>query len=477
MQSAAARWREEDGDGAGPEPGRPVIPLAASGPGGRLLTPAEAATLVVVAAITLCMLPFATHELGPTNSFVPAVMSSIFIIDVVTCFLLVTRFRDTGDRRLLALSLGYVWSGLMILGYVLAFPGVISSHPPLGSWPSTAPWMYLGWHVGFPVLLALAWCPWPDRLSGPVPVHRRGPEILWSFTAVGLGALAVVTVVAFAGPHLLPVLIHGTDTSRMSELAGPPGLVLGVTGAVIVTRGTRRRQGPERWVAITAWVCVADLLLTFCSLHRYSVGWYAGRAMTVVAVSLVFLAMLSEFTNLYRQLLSERASLMVAARTDPLTGLANRSVLAGALERRLRTGPSDWLVMLDLDRFKLINDTFGHPAGDGVLQECAQRLLAASRPDDLVARLGGDEFAVLVKGPLTRTEVDGFVVRMAAALREPFVVDRVWPNLVGASMGTTPLSAHTTVASAMRDADRELYLAKRQRTAAPRSADAPATAR
>ncbi len=254
-------------------------------------------------------------------------MSIIFILDIVTCFLLITRFHDIGDRRLLALSLAYVWSGFMILGYVAAFPGVISSHPPLGSWASTSPWLYLGWHVGFPVLLAVAWCPWPGHLCRPVPVNQRMRATVRACLLVGAAAVGTIVLVSFFGHSFLPVLIHGTSLVRMSEITGPPALALGVASAVIITRGTRSRVGPERWVAVTAWVCVADMILLFASLHRYSVGWYWGRGMTLVAVSLVFFAMMSEFTKLYRQLLTERASLVVTARTDPLTGLANRSVL------------------------------------------------------------------------------------------------------------------------------------------------------
>jgi diguanylate cyclase (GGDEF)-like protein len=421
------------------------------------------AALAAVAAVTLCVLPFSTHQLGATTSFVPAVMSSIFILDVVTCILLITRFRDIGDRRLLVLSLAFVWSGCLILGYVSAFPGVLSAHPPLGSWPSTAPWLYLGWHVGFPLLLAAAWCPWPGHLTEPVPVHGRVRLSILSCALTAGVAVVVVGLVSFAGHRFLPVVIHGTSTVRMSEIAGPPALILTIASAIIVTRGTRFRVGPERWVTVTAWVCVADLILTFGSLHRYSVGWYCGRAMTVVGVSLVFIAMLSEFTSLYRRLLSEQASLKVAARTDPLTGLANRSVLSSALDRRFRGTTQDCLVLLDLDRFKLVNDTFGHQAGDSVLIECSQRLLAASRPEDLVARLGGDEFALLIQGPLSPDQLGGVVRRVRMALDEPYLVDRVWPCQVGASTGSSQLDDYDSVEDAVREADRRLYQSKRAR--------------
>ena len=85
---------------------------------------------------------------------------------------------------------------------------------------------------------------------------------------------------------------------------------------------------------------------------------------------------------------------------DPLTGLANRRQLRAALEREIdvvaRSGESALLLMLDIDHFKKINDAYGHPAGDMVLQAVAKCLNACVRPKDTVARYGGEEFAVVL---------------------------------------------------------------------------------
>ena len=119
------------------------------------------------------------------------------------------------------------------------------------------------------------------------------------------------------------------------------------------------------------------------------------------------------------------AELERLARHDALTGLANRSLFTGkadaALARMRRHGEAFAVLMLDLDRFKSVNDSFGHPAGDALLREIAQRLLNTVREVDCVARFGGDEFAVL-QAPCTdqKAGVIALSDRILAAVTEPY---------------------------------------------------------
>jgi diguanylate cyclase (GGDEF)-like protein len=107
---------------------------------------------------------------------------------------------------------------------------------------------------------------------------------------------------------------------------------------------------------------------------------------------------------------------------DALTGLPNRSLLLDRLAEAARdTGPAAALLFLDLDRFKAVNDTMGHAAGDALLVEVARRLLAAGGPDNLTARLGGDEFVVLCRG-LDRTAVAGLAERVRQAIEAPYEI-------------------------------------------------------
>jgi diguanylate cyclase (GGDEF)-like protein/PAS domain S-box-containing protein len=153
------------------------------------------------------------------------------------------------------------------------------------------------------------------------------------------------------------------------------------------------------------------------------------------------------------------------AHHDPLTGLPNRKrfqeCLAGALLRANGGDRPCALLLVDLDRFKAVNDTLGHSAGDTLLTEVARRLLAAMGPDDVAARLGGDEFAVILAGGGRRAIEVG--ERLVAALHDPVYIDGGRRISVGASAGLAEAPADADGADAlMQRADLALYRAKAQ---------------
>jgi diguanylate cyclase (GGDEF)-like protein len=124
--------------------------------------------------------------------------------------------------------------------------------------------------------------------------------------------------------------------------------------------------------------------------------------------------------HLYEEARSEAERQAYDASHDPLTGLANRSLLNSVTTQAMATGDGvTALLLLDLDHFKEINDTLGHAAGDLVLVEVARRLRRAVRGGDLVARLGGDEFAVLLTGLSDPDQAEPVASQLLAALTAP----------------------------------------------------------
>ena len=155
------------------------------------------------------------------------------------------------------------------------------------------------------------------------------------------------------------------------------------------------------------------------------------------------------------------------ATRDPLTGLANRSQFVATLERRISDLDGDGadsvvLIYLDLDRFKEVNDAGGHDVGDEVLTRVAQRLMAATRPDDLVGRLGGDEFGVICAGLPSEADTSLLLGRLVAAFDTPFDVGgRTWPvrAALGYAIATEPRCDPEGLVNV---ADARMYAAKRR---------------
>ena len=157
------------------------------------------------------------------------------------------------------------------------------------------------------------------------------------------------------------------------------------------------------------------------------------------------------------------AQLIELALRDPLTGLGNRRLFSDrvthALDRRVRRGSRVALLMLDLDHFKFVNDTFGHAKGDALLIAVAERLRCVLRAGDTVARLGGDEFAVLLEDLTHDEEADATALRIQQALDRPFRLDER-EMFVRASIGIAWATDGQDVDSLMTDADVAMYGAK-----------------
>jgi diguanylate cyclase (GGDEF)-like protein len=159
------------------------------------------------------------------------------------------------------------------------------------------------------------------------------------------------------------------------------------------------------------------------------------------------------------------ANMAFMARHDPLTGLPNRMLFRERLDEAIAGaghGCIGALLCLDLDRFKIINDTLGHPVGDALLRAVAQRLLDTARTADTVARLGGDEFAIVQAGLKAPEHAAVLAERIVAAIQEPFEIDgsRI---MVAASVGIA-LAADGRIPSEtlLKNADIALYIAKSQ---------------
>lgn len=276
-------------------------------------------------------------------------------------------------------------------------------------------------------------------------------------------ALAVVgTLLGLAGQF--------GAAQAFNEVVASGGALL-ATGAALLM--VQRGSVPARWylggqgllflsalgVVLVNWKLIeAPFLLAN--------GLQIGIAGEMVVFAIALSSRIQGMRTTQLELRLRAAHLAEAAATDPLTGLSNRSGLTQGAARVLEDGGPHALMLLDLDRFKPINDEHGHDAGDAVLRAVAERLQAHMRAGDIVARLGGDEFVILLAGQLSDERLAILAQRLERAVRQPVrFKDR--DLSVGASIGIarSPQDGHT-LTELMRCADQAMYGVKQSRAGA-----------
>lgn len=213
-------------------------------------------------------------------------------------------------------------------------------------------------------------------------------------------------------------------------------------------------------------VCyIVTLAMLFSGGHAEDISWYRARLFETVATLLIIFVLLYDVFNLYREShLKYQQSYQNSIR-DPLTRLYNRSYFYDALNQSLRTINESHpvsVIVSDLDRFKRINDNYGHLQGDKVLQFVAQLLMDSVRPQDIAARIGGEEFVLM----LTHTSSDAARqvaerIRLKLSSCDKASSEGQLPEPITISMGVfTATSSETSAEECVECADKAMYEAK-----------------
>jgi len=280
------------------------------------------------------------------------------------------------------------------------------------------------------------------------------------------------------------------STSTLAESTGVLSAVLQNAGEAVLTVDAANRVSSANWAAGELFTCEPasllgcpiDRLLTASGMELAELVEESGRIrceaeghrrdgttfIAEVVVTLVVgdgggvrILVLRDVTELR----ATTAALSHQALHDGLTGLPNRLKFTQALLDRLalvrKSEEAFSVLFMDLDDFKRVNDTRGHPVGDRVLQAVAQRLRNQLRETDLVARVGGDEFAILPGSRATTADAERIAAKVVQALHEPFFIDEVAID-TGVSVGIANFPEHGRDAdSLLGRADSAMYAAKR----------------
>jgi diguanylate cyclase (GGDEF)-like protein len=264
------------------------------------------------------------------------------------------------------------------------------------------------------------------------------------------------------------VRLNGTDGALESTGTGERTDLDPAVSAIL--SGTTDRVATDETVAVPIEIGGRRLGVIVARHRQGDVAGFEGTDATVLGTIATHAASAIENARLIDRLRIESAQRQELAHRDPLTGIPNRRGfthdLQAFFERLRRTQRPFAFVMIDLARFKDVNDTFGHVAGDLVVRTIAERLDAMLRPTDRCARLGGDEFAVLLDGA-SATDAHEFARRALHQIERPILYDGV-PVVVSAALGIATAPQHGTDERTLtHHADVALYSAKESRDAVP----------
>ena len=269
-----------------------------------------------------------------------------------------------------------------------------------------------------------------------------------------------------AGSYISAAMLGAFDV-RAIAIADPTAQMLAT--ALIFGYGS----GVILRVSVRPWICIPSLMIAviptvIAMLVKSTTPSPDQGAYLVQALVMIFftIASLEAATHLHRTLLAQflsKSQLAGMARTDALTGLANRILLRERFEEELAQAEGGRMLALhfiDLDRFKVVNDDLGHSTGDAVLQQVAHRLIGLLGTRDVAARIGGDEFMVMQVGISAPVEAERFARRIIHMLAAPYPTDGRAIR-IGASVGIAfaPKDGRD-LGQLLAGADEALYQAK-----------------
>jgi diguanylate cyclase (GGDEF)-like protein len=228
----------------------------------------------------------------------------------------------------------------------------------------------------------------------------------------------------------------------------------------VVTRKSTSTRGvtPGRMTAVGSALLVPPLVYTF-----YRPDGMLSTGMVAVSTAAMTVAVILRMVDAIRSYAKVQDSLAWQATHDPLTGMPNRALLQAGLDGLLTGTRADGIAVMffDLDRFKNVNDTYGHQVGDELLCAVTERLQATFRQTDLIARVSGDEFVAVFTDVAGTADAYEFGQRVLATFAEPHALS-VGPMVVGGSVGVSfaARDRNATAEDLLREADQAMYRSK-----------------
>ena len=264
-------------------------------------------------------------QLQQIDGFIPATEFVIFVSDLFTAALLASHARIIGSHRLLVLASGYLFSALIVVSHALTFPGAFAPSGLLGAGLQTTAWLFIFWHLGFPVSVIGYACLKDEKRALP------RSTIYWSAALVVLLALLLTWIVTAHHDILPPLFVDRRTLTPLGNHITGIDFLTSLLALALLWR--RQKSILDLWLTVAAVALVAELwVTTFVIGTRYSLGFYASRLLSVTVSVVVLIVLLTETTVLYARL-SNAIALLQRERANRLM---NVQAATAAMAHELR---------------------------------------------------------------------------------------------------------------------------------------------
>ena len=257
---------------------------------------------VLVAYVLIVVGPLHGMRLGRLDAFIPAYVTAMFVNDSITAILLYAQFSILRSRAILVIASGYLFMALMLIPYILVFPGVFVPGNFVGGMQSTS-WVYFLQHAGFP-LFVIAYALLKDAAPNKQIWQGTARAAIIQSVALTAALVSAAAYLCIVGEALLPrVTVSATVLSPLWPYVGAS--VALVSAAAIVVLWLRRRSVLDLWLLVVLFLLFMDKPLSYYpDPVRFSVGWYTVRVFNFLSSILVLTVLLYEIQALYARLLN-----------------------------------------------------------------------------------------------------------------------------------------------------------------------------
>jgi signal transduction histidine kinase len=295
------------------------------------------ALMIVLVASLISATGMQQVKLAAIDALVPLYGMAMFASDSITAVLLFTQFSIVRSRALLVISSGYVWTALVVIPWLLSFPGVFAPRGLLGGSSSEITvWLYTLWHAGFPIFVIVY-----ALLKDEEPARRL--RRLSAGSAILSCIMITAAVISAATSFLVAYQVHlpsfMIDAMNFSVLWYYTAAIIALLSSLaIILLWIRRKSLLDLWLMVVMLVFLTEVLISsFPVSARFSLGWYAGRTCSLLSGSLILFVLLYEITIVYARLMGAVRAQSRERGARLITGDAVAATIAHEIKQPLST--------------------------------------------------------------------------------------------------------------------------------------------